>query len=124
MQLFDMLPTEERIITDVLRQIISENLPEYCKEKLSFSVPYFYGNKGIAIVWPATIPGGGIKTGVLLGLWNGYLLKDEDQYLTKGTNKKVFYKIYRSADDINEDAIVKLLKEAGALDRSFKKMVV
>ncbi|MDB5229419.1 MAG: hypothetical protein JWN76_224 [Chitinophagaceae bacterium] len=115
-QLFEILPENERIITDVLRQIIIENLPGYCKEKISFNVPYFYGKKGICIIWPATIPRGGIKEGVLLGFWYGYKLKDRDRYLVHGTNKQIFYKIYKSPDQINETAIVKLLKEAVQLD--------
>lgn len=121
LQLYEMLPDEERIITEVLRQIITEQLPAYCKEKISFNVPYFHGNKGICIVWPSTIPRGGIKKGVLLGFWNGNRLKDIDGYLTHGTNKQIFYKIFQTADDINEKAIVKLLKEAVKLDKSFEK---
>ena len=116
-QLFDRLPESERIIVDVLRQIISENLPNYCKEKLAFNVPYFYGHKGICIIWPASIPRGGFKKGVLLGFWQGNKLKDEDHYLTHGTNKKIFYKIYKEAEEIDEMAIVKLLKEAEKIDR-------
>ena len=117
-QLFDLLPDNERIIVDVLRQIIAENLPNYCKEKLAFNVPYFYGNRGICIIWPATIPRGGIKRGVLLGFWQGNRLNDEDDYLVHGTNKKVFYKIYTDAEEIDEPAIVKLLKEAVHVDLS------
>jgi len=115
-QFFDLLPENERIIVDVLRQIIRENLPGYCKEKLTFSVPYFYGNRGICIVWPASIPRGGINKGVLLGFWQGNQLHDEDGYLTHGTNKKVFYKIYNDVDEIDEPAIAKLLKEAILID--------
>lgn len=115
-QLFDRLPESQRIIVDVLRQIIIENLPGYCKEKLSFNVPFFYGNKGICIIWPAAIPGGGIREGVLLGFWQGNKLHDEDGYLTRGTNKKIFYKIYKDAEEIDEAAIVKLLKEAVRVD--------
>jgi hypothetical protein len=63
-------------------------------------------------VWPATIPRGGIKSGVLLGFWYGNRLKDVDNYLIHGTNKQVYYKIYKSAREINTKAIVKLLKEA------------
>lgn len=114
--LFEMLPEEERIIVDVLRQIILENLPTYCKEKISYNVPFFYGNRGICIIWPATIPRGGIKEGVLLGFWYGYKLADVDSYLTHGTNKQIFYKIYRQAEEIDEAAIKKLLKEAVKLD--------
>ena len=49
-ELFTILPEEEKIIVDVLRQIIIESLPEYCKEKISYNVPFFYGNKGICII--------------------------------------------------------------------------
>ncbi|NMD28565.1 MAG: DUF1801 domain-containing protein, partial [Bacteroidetes bacterium] len=110
-ELFTLLPEEERIITDVLRQIILETLPGYCKEKISFNVPFFYGNKGICIVWPATVPRGGIKSGVLLGLWYGNKLADKDNFLTHGSNKQIFYKIYYKADEIDERPIKKLLKE-------------
>ena len=116
LNLYEILPENERIITDVLRQIITENLPVTCREKISFNVPFFYGKKGICIIWPATIPRGGIKKGVLLGFWYGNKLKDTDDYLTHGTNKKVFYKIYNSFKEIDEKAIVKLLKEAADLD--------
>ena len=111
LQLFELLPENERIIVDVLRQIILENLPAYCKEKISYNVPFFYGNKGICIVWPSTIPRGGIREGVLLGFWYGNKLDDEGGYLIQGTNKQIFYKIYKSAEEIDEIAIIKLLKE-------------
>ncbi|NET34010.1 MAG: DUF1801 domain-containing protein [Cyanothece sp. SIO1E1] len=118
-QLFEVIPEEERILVDILRQIVLEKLPSYCREKISYNVPYFYGKKGICIIWPAGIPRGGIKEGVLLGFWQGYRLQDEDQYLDRGTNKKIFYKIYRSPEEIDEGAIHKLLQEAIALDQSF-----
>ncbi len=119
LELFSLLPENEKIIVDVLLQIIRESLPNYCKEKISFSVPYFYGNKGICIVWPSTIPRGGIKKGVLLGFWYGNKLQDEDHYLTHGTNKQIFYKIFFEPEEINEEAIRKLLTEAIELDKSF-----
>jgi hypothetical protein len=120
--LFELLPEDEWIIVDVLRQIIIDNLPSYCKEKISYNVPFFYGNKGICIVWPSTIPRGGIKQGVLLGFWYGNKLNDIDQYLTHGTNKQIFYKIFKSVDEIDEGSIVKLLKEAIKLDAVHKTL--
>ena len=110
-------------MVDVLRQIIIENLPPACKEKIAYNVPFFYGNKGICIIWPASIPRGGIKKGVLLGFWHGNKLMDKDSYLTHGTNKQVFYKIFNSAEEINEKAIKKLLKEAIKLDNQSAKRV-
>ena len=118
-QLYEVLPADERLTVDVLRQIIIAHLPPRCKEKIAYNVPYFYGNKGICIVYPAFIPRGGIKKGVLLGFWYGSRLKDADNYLTRGTNKQIFYKIYNSVEEINEKAIVKLLKEAVRLDEKW-----
>ncbi len=115
-QLYEILPEHERIIVDVLRQIISGNLPPTCKEKISFNVPFFYRKKGICIIWPSTIPRGGIKKGVLLGFWYGNKLKDIDNYLTHGTNKQIFYKIFQTVDEIDEKAIIKLLTEAANFD--------
>ncbi len=121
LQVIESLPQEQRIIVDLLRQIIWETLPAYCKEKISYGVPFFYGNKSICIVWPAAIPRGGIKEGVLLGFWYGNRLADKEQFLTHGTNKQVFYKIYTSADEIVENAIKNILQEAIELDLSFAK---
>src|SRR6187402_2193928 len=108
-QLYDLLPENERVITDVLRQIIKENLPVSCKEKISYNVPFFYGKRGICIIWP--------KKGVLLGFWYGCQLEDKDNYLTHGTNKQIFYKIFNSPEEINSREIIKLLKEAIKVDQ-------
>ena len=121
-ELFTILPEDERIIADVLRQIILETLPDYCKEKISYNVPFFYGNKGICIIWPSTVPRGGIKKGVLLGFWYGNKLKDVDKFLTHGTNKQIFYRIYHTPEEIDDKPIIKLLKEAIKVDSGFKKV--
>ncbi len=121
LQLYELLPEGERIIVDVLREICHAAFQGYAKEKISFNVPYFYGNKGICIIWPATIPRGGIKEGVLFGFWYGNKLKDSNGYLTHGTNRQIFYKIYKDADDINIKAITKLLNEALVVDKQWKK---
>ncbi|MFZ1371604.1 MAG: DUF1801 domain-containing protein [Ferruginibacter sp.] len=126
LQLYDAIPVHQRMMVDVLRQVITATLPEYCREKISFNVPFFYaqhaahGPKGICIVWPAAIPGGGIKKGVLLGFWHGNKLVDEDKYLTRGSNKQVFYKIFNDVEEIDVPAIEKLLKEAVKLVSSRK----
>lgn len=113
-----LLPENERIIVDILRNIIIENLPPHCKEKISFSVPFFYGHKSICLVWPASVPRGGIKEGVLLGFWYGNQLPDKDNFLTRGNNKKIFYKIYTEPEQINVSAVIAILNEAVALDLS------
>jgi hypothetical protein len=120
-QLYQLITYEERVITDVLRQIIQETIPEYCKEKISYNVPFFYGNKSICLIWPATVPRGGIKQGVLFAFWYGYLLPDKIGFLKSGTNKQIFYKIFTSADEIVEEDIKSILLEAIELDESWKK---
>jgi uncharacterized protein YdeI (YjbR/CyaY-like superfamily) len=63
------------------------------------------------------VKGGGVKNGVLLGFIHGNKLHDEDQYLTRGTNKKIFYKIFLTPEQIDTSAVVKLLEEAVRVDR-------
>jgi uncharacterized protein YdhG (YjbR/CyaY superfamily) len=55
LHLYEVIPDNERIITEVLRQIVKKNLPASCKEKIAYNVPFFYDNKGICIIWPAAI---------------------------------------------------------------------
>lgn len=119
-ELFSYLPEEEKIIVDVLRQIILSAYPNHIKEKMSYNVPFFYGNRGIAIIWPASVPRGGIKSGVLLGFWHGNKLIDVENYLVHGTNKQVYFKIFQTAEEIDDKPILKLLEEAVKLDKSFK----
>ena len=119
-ELFSFLPEDERIMVDVLRQIVIDTLPGNAKEKISYNVPFFYRNKGICIIWPSAIPRGGIKKGVLFGFWYGNRLTDRDHYLTRGTNKQIFYRIFLSPEEIDERPIKKLLKEAVKLDDMFR----
>ena len=115
-ELWEWLPENERLMLDVLRQIILAHLPETCKEKLTYNVPYYYGKKRICLLWPASVPWGGFSSGVLLGFSQGNKLKDPAAYLTHGTNKKVFYKILKQVNEIDESAIISLLKEAVKID--------
>lgn len=120
-EFWEHLPQHEKELVDVLRQIILNTLPENCYEKLAYNVPFYYGNKRICLIWPACVPRGGFKSGVLLGFNQGYRLQDPAHYLEHGTNKQVYYRIFQSVDAIDEQAIVTLIKEAVALDQRQKK---
>jgi hypothetical protein len=119
-ELYHRLPENERLMVDVLRQIIQQRVPD-CREKLSWNVPVFRRNKTLCIVWPASIPRGGIREGVLLGFWFGNRLRDEEEYLCRGTNKQIYYKVFLRPEEIDEQAVVRLLEEAVKLDESFRK---
>jgi len=56
---WEYLPGDERVITDILRQIVLETLPRHCREKLTYNVPFFYGKRRICVIWPASVPGAG-----------------------------------------------------------------
>ena len=73
----------------------------------------------MVIIWPAAIPRGGIKAGVLLGFWQGRLLMDRNKYLKSGPCVKLRYKVFSHVDEIREQEIKILLKEAVELDKRF-----
>ncbi len=116
---WEHLPENERLIVDILRQIILENLPEGCKEKFAWNVPCYYGKRMICIVWPASVPRGGIKNGVLLGFAHGNRLENVNGYIKSGTNRKIYYRVIRSVDDIDEREIKLLLMDALIVDKMF-----
>lgn len=119
LHLYALLPEDERILVDVLRQMARHYLPASCKEKIAYNVPYFYGKRGICIIWPASIPRGGFKNGVLFGFWQGNKLRDPEKYLHHGTNKKVFYRIFHHPEEIEEALIAGLLEEAVRVDETW-----
>ncbi len=118
-EFWDYIPADERIIVDVLRQIVLETMP-WCKEKLSYNVPYYYGNRRICLIWPGSVPWGGFRSGVFFGFCYGHLLPDSENYLHRGTNKQVFYRIFHSPEEIDEQAITKLVLEAVEIDKNFR----
>jgi len=110
------LPREEQVLVDFLRHLVIKTLPGYCQEKISNGVPYFFGKKRICLIWPASIKGGGVKQGVLFGFSYGCLLDDPEGYLDHGTNKRIYYKIYKSLEEIDPIALTRLLHKAVILD--------
>ena len=90
-EFWEYLPPEESLLAEILRQIIIEKLPLTHKEKLCYNVPYFYLKRRVCFIWPAAIP----------------------------TNKQVFYKIYKSVEEINATDIQRLIIEAIAIDETW-----
>lgn len=115
------LPLYERKIVDVLRSIVLDCIPD-CTEKLSYNVPYYYRNFRICFIWPSNIPWGNVKlNGVQLGFCQGYLMKDDLNYLEKGNRKQVFIKTFQDVKDIDRDLIRTYIYEAVELDDLIKK---
>lgn len=103
-----------------IRELIVESIPGYT-EKLSYNVPYFYGNTRICYLWPASIPWGNVRmNGVQLGFCDGNLLSDPTGYLEKGKRKQVYYKEFTSIEHVgaHEIELLRLLLiEAAEIDR-------
>ncbi|WP_066627855.1 DUF1801 domain-containing protein [Labilibacter marinus] len=114
----NFLPEEELKVVEFLRQVIKSCMP-FCKEKLSYNVPYYYINKRVLFIWPSSVPWGKVKKeGVMLGFCKGYLIPDEIGFLEKGNRKEVYAKTYFKTQDIDVDLLKSYIYSAIELDKS------
>ncbi len=115
---------EEKLITQRLRSIILETGPQL-REKISFGVPYFYHNRQVCFVWPAScIPCGMQKSDklmVTLGFCYGNLLSNEQGLLVADNRKQVYVVPIHSMNEIDERSIIELVQEAILVDDEFGK---
>ncbi len=111
------LPEKERAITEYLRNIVFEAIPN-CSEKLSYNVPYYRVKKSICFIWPASITWGTKATyeGVRFGFTSGNLLADEAGILEKGNRKQVYWIDFKDIQSIPKSTIKAYLHEAALLD--------
>ncbi|REJ81927.1 MAG: DUF1801 domain-containing protein [Bacteroidetes bacterium] len=115
------LHEKELETVNLLRQLILECIPG-CREKLSYNVPFYYGNQRICFIWPGSVPWGKVQPYfVRLGFTKGYLLSDVYSYLEKGERKEVYCKDFNLPEEINIPIVKDLLFEAAELDKEFTK---
>lgn len=116
----EYLPENELKIVTGLRHIVLDCMPD-CREKLSYNVPYYYRHSRICYIWPSSVPWGNVKLkGVQFGFCNGNKLKDEINYLEKGSRKQVYIKTFYSLKDINADLLRSYILEAVMVDEGLK----
>ena len=119
-EFLDYLPQNERIIVDILRDLVFDSLPNPI-EKLSYNVPYYYLNSRVCFIWPASVSWGNVKMqGVVLGFCNGYLLHDELNWLEKGTRKQVYTKTFFGVEEIESELVKAYLFDAVEIDKKLK----
>ena len=53
-EFLDYLPEEELRVTEALRELILETIPN-CREKLSYNVPCYHRHKSIGFLWPGSV---------------------------------------------------------------------
>lgn len=120
-EVLDFIPEHERMIVETLRWTILRNLPD-CKERISYSVPYYYRHYAMCFIWPSAIQWGKVKSnGVQLGFCYGHLLNDDDYYLERGKRKQVYTKTFYDVKEIDSEVIKSYLFDALMVDDSLKK---
>ena len=120
-EFFDFLPEEELVIVEYLRAVILDCIPN-CTEKLSYNVPYFKLRSNICFIWPASVLWGKKKTyeGVRLGFVKGYLMHDDIHYLEKGERKQVYWRDFKSIEEIDVDILRDYIYDAVLVDERKK----
>lgn len=116
-EFLDFLSEEELKIVTVLRTLVLDCLPN-CKEKLSFNVPFYFLNKSVCFIWPASVTWGKKETykGVRIGFAKGYLLSDEMGYLEKGNRKQVYWRDIERLEESDIELLKSYLFEAAIID--------
>ncbi len=119
-ELLEFLPEDQLKLTEFLRKLIFQCVPEI-EEKLSFNVPFYRRNKGIFFIWPGAVSWGKVThEGVRLGFQQGYRMSDEIGYLDRGNRKQVFYRDFKRLQDIDVELLTAYLYEAVLADGEVK----
>jgi hypothetical protein len=117
-ELLDWLPEDQRKITEFLRKLVYECVPDV-SEKLSFNVPYFFRNAGLCFIWPGAVSWEtSTHEGVRFGFQHGNLLTDEIDYLDKGKRKQVYWRDFFRLQDIDVELLRSYIYEAVVVDES------
>lgn len=120
-EFLDFLPPDELKITEVLRSIVLECIPD-CDEKLSFNVPFYSMRKNICFIWPTSILWGKKKKyeGVRLGFHQANLIDDPLGFIDMGGRKQVGYHDFLSLADIDRELLESYLFAAIEIDQAWK----
>ena len=117
-EFLEFLPDDELRITEFLRKIVFECIPDVT-EKLAYNVPYYKRHKNICFIWPASVLWGKKKTysGVRFGFVSGHLLPDEPGFLDKGERKSVYWKDFGNLKEIDVELLKAYIYEAVLVDQ-------
>lgn len=111
----DAQAPEEKIICDLLYDIICENLPD-AEHKIWHAHPVWF-LEGNPIVGYSKL-----KAGIRLFFWSGVSFEEEE--LRPGTGKfKDASKLYTSADQINTADVVRWLGKAREIQWDYKNLI-
>jgi uncharacterized protein YdhG (YjbR/CyaY superfamily) len=121
------LDPSEKTIVNRLRNLILDTDPRL-QEKLSYGVPYFFHNRRVCFIWPAShFPCSEDKRKeypekVQLGFCYGNLLSNEQGVLLAEGRKQVYLMKFTSPSEINDQIIREIVMEAVMVDDSFHSL--
>ena len=114
------LPSGEREMCLCLRDIILRTAPDF-EELFSYGVPYYFRNRRVCCIWPASAKAGP-RRGVFLGLCHGNLLSNEQGIIEMGNRKQFGLIRYYDVREIKEEVILEILQEAILVDAQLKRI--
>jgi hypothetical protein len=126
-EMIENLPREERLITDRLRQLVTECLPLATERPYyGLGVPYYSHHRQICYIFPASALYGTEdlpkqKRNVTLGFCQGNRMSIENGLLQAEGRKQVRVMYFLKMNEIKDDIIRALLYEAAIIDDSFAK---
>lgn len=115
------LPATERDICFRLRDIILGAAPDF-DEQFSYGVPYYFRNRRVCCIWPASAKGGP-RQGVFLGLCQGNLLSNEQGIIEMGNRKQFGLIRFYAVGEIRELILLEIVQEAILIDTELKRIV-
>ena len=113
------LPEQEKVIVDLLRELVLEAAPNF-REKISYNVPYYFLNSRVCYIWPASVKPGP-RAGVVFGLCRGQMLSNEQGLLELENRKEIGTITFRLPEEIDQDAVREILYEAILVDEEIAR---
>ncbi len=113
-----LISAEEKIIVDILRNLVLELEPNFV-EKISYGVPYYFLHSRVCFIWPASVKWGP-KEGVLFGFCKGAHIDDFQKVLDTTGRKEIGTLTFLGPEEIDEKQIKELLIQAIVLDKSIQ----
>ena len=108
------LPPDELELVEYLRAIVLDCLPQ-AREKLAYNVPFYYLHRRVCCIWPASVPWGKLKAGVMVGFMRGSEMGTlPDAGATTGLRRTVYHHV----SEVDEELLRTQLYEAMALDEA------
>mgnify|MGYP000266750221 CR=1 FL=1 len=118
-EFYQKVGENERVMVDILRDLVMETEPNF-EEKISYGVPYYFYHSRVCFIWPSGVKWGP-KEGVLFGFCKGAFLDDFENILDTEGRKEIGTITFFDPKEIQVSKIKELLFQAIILDQDRSK---